>query len=520
MLIDFQKKGKNFEHTWSRCVGAGRAREGLRADWQQQLKTVSEDCGFQYLRFHGLFHDDMGVYTEENGEEHYNFQYVDKLFDYILSCHMRPFVELGFMPKDMASGEGTIFWWKGNVTPPRSYKKWGYLVRRIVCHWVDRYGLEEVKNWYFEVWNEPNLDPFWKGSKSQYFELYKVTVNEIKAISPLLRVGGPATSNFVPDSRFDGERENTSVHATSRTDDIDSLDWKGVWISDFLRYCKAENLPLDFVSTHPYPTDFALDGHGEFVRRTRHRDSLYQDIQWLKNELQRSSYPNIEIHLTEWSSSPTSRDYSHDYLPAAAYIIRSNLQCAGMVDSLSYWVFTDIFEETGPGPKPFHGGFGMMNLQGIKKPAFHAYRMLHELGKEELARGDGWIFTRKKNSAAAVFYYYPNEYSSTVPMSIYPDQHIAQACQSIAGKKEFDFELIGLTPGSVYCLQTLSAKNIAVNLWNEMGAPSEISIAQEAQLKAQGEKLEYTEFAVDQKGMLRLHFALNAWSIAALKIME
>lgn len=138
----------------------------------------------------------------------------------------------------------------------------------------ERYGAEEVHQWFFEVWNEPNLDAFWSGTRSQYFELYRVTSLRIKAIDPALKVGGPATSNYVPDGRFDGETEDVSSQMTFKVEDLDSLQWHGVWIEAFLQYCAEHKLPVDFVSCHPYPTDFALDGHGESSGRTRNRDSL------------------------------------------------------------------------------------------------------------------------------------------------------------------------------------------------------------------------------------------------------
>ena len=192
------------------CVGAGRANEGLRADWQRQLAEVRRECGFRYLRFHGLLCDDMGVYRiERDGREVYNWQYIDELFDAMLGLGVRPFVELGFMPSAMASGPHTIFWWRGNVTPPREPAKWAALVRALVAHWTERYGEAEVAQWYFEVWNEPNLAGFWLGDKggrndadfdvfarSEYFKLYEVTARAVKAVSPRYRVGGPATAGM------------------------------------------------------------------------------------------------------------------------------------------------------------------------------------------------------------------------------------------------------------------------------------------------------------------------------------
>ncbi|HJU52989.1 MAG TPA: hypothetical protein VJ715_00390, partial [Pyrinomonadaceae bacterium] len=145
---------KFFRHV----VGAGRAAEGLRADWQRDLAVVRRECGFEYVRFHGLLQDELGVYSEDRrGQPVYNFQYVDALYDAILAHGMKPFVEFGFMPRSLASGKKTVFWWEGNITPPKDYGKWEQLIRALVTHWTARYGAGEVRRWYFEVWNEPNL---------------------------------------------------------------------------------------------------------------------------------------------------------------------------------------------------------------------------------------------------------------------------------------------------------------------------------------------------------------------------
>ncbi|HNX05126.1 MAG TPA: hypothetical protein PKI32_06470, partial [Opitutales bacterium] len=217
------------------CVGAGRANEGLRADWQRQLAEVKENCGFRYLRFHGLFCDDMGVVLRDrSGRIVYNWQYVDELFDYMLSIDVKPFVELGFMPQAIASGDKTIFWWKGNVTPPKNYEDWENLVRAAVQHWTDRYGAEEVASWYFEVWNEPNLSGFWIGdtmgmsgeewqsfAREEYFKLYDASAKAVKSVNPRYRVGGPATAG-------------------------------NAWVPQMLEHCEKTGAPIDFVSTHNY----------------------------------------------------------------------------------------------------------------------------------------------------------------------------------------------------------------------------------------------------------------------------
>lgn len=228
--------------------------------------------------------------------------------------------------------------------------------------------------------SKPNLHPFFTGTRSQYYALYETTVKVIKQISLSLRVGGPATSNFVPDGRFDGELEDLDVQRnladvsceyrpfrllyiviktfTERTqvEDIDSLDWKPIWVEHFLQWCHERNLPVDFVSCHPYPTDWALDGKGDRSTRVRNVDATPQDLRLVRDIVSASPYPSAEIHLTEWSSSPSSRDHSHDHVPAATYIVRTMLASLNLVDTLAYWTFTDVFEEEGAGLMPFRKG--------------------------------------------------------------------------------------------------------------------------------------------------------------------
>jgi xylan 1,4-beta-xylosidase len=519
--IEAEKKsaGKPLYHMWSKCVGAGRANEGLRANWQEQLKLAVQECGFEYIRFHGLLHDDMCVYRVLNGEPVYNFQYVDELFDRMLQTGIRPFVEFGFCPADLASGARTQFWWKGNVTPPKDYGAWAELIRRLVTHWKERYGINEIRRWYYEVWNEPNLPPFWDGTKSQYFELYKVTALAVKSVDPLLKVGGPATSNYVPDDRFDGEIEDKSKHMTFQMSSADDADWQPVWMRDFLTYCQREELPVDFVSTHPYPTDFALDGHGKTSGFSRSVNSTSEDLALLTKIVQESAYPDAEIHLTEWSSSPSPRDHSHDHLPAAAFVVKANLDSTPLADSLSYWVFTDVFEEGGAGNTIFHGGFGLINYQGIAKPTFHAYRLLHSLGDLELARFEKGIVTKRSidDKISALFYHYDEAaVSSAVPLA--GTRAEAEAIQAKGSPVELELTLKGLTPGAGFEVETIGMDSgYAVPAWVRMGAPEPPGIAETCSLRdlslATAKRMEYA----DESGVLKLGITMMPWELLAVR---
>jgi xylan 1,4-beta-xylosidase len=361
-------------------VGAGRAAEGLRADWQRDLALVRRECGFEYVRFHGLLQDELGVYNEDRqGRPVYNFQYIDAVYDAILSAGMRPFVEFGFMPQKLASGEQSIFWWKGNITPPRDYAKWEGLVRALVEHWTERYGQAEVRRWYFEVWNEPNLkDLFWSGDQAEYFRLYDVTARAVKSVSADYRVGGPATAGRA-------------------------------WVPEMIAHAAQARVPLDFITTHDYGVSgrgLDAEGNQQLFLDPAH-DAIVSGVRGVRAQLKASVMPNLPLHYTEWSTSYSPRDPVHDAYLSAAYIVSRLKGSEGHAESMSYWTFTDIFEENGPVPSPFHGGFGLINFQGLRKPSFYAYQFLNRLGEEELASNypDSWV-TRGGGGVQALFWNY------------------------------------------------------------------------------------------------------------------
>lgn len=218
---------------WRFSVGTGRMDLALRRDYQESLALVQREIGFRHIRGHGLFSDGMGVYQPYRFGEHdrprHSFTYLDQVVDAYLELGIRPFLELGFMPSALASGERTVFWWRGNVTPPRSYRAWAGLVRATVTHLVERYGLDEVRGWPIEVWNEPNLPQFWQGADAgAYHRLYEYSANAVKEVDAELRVGGPAISP--------GSDE---------------------WLDSFADFVVSRNVPIDFVSRHAYADSYS-----------------------------------------------------------------------------------------------------------------------------------------------------------------------------------------------------------------------------------------------------------------------
>lgn len=508
-------KAEAFSHYWSVGVGAGRVNEGLRAGWLDHLKMVKEHCGFRYVRMHDLFNDDMFVYFEKpDGKVVYNWQYVDEVYDRMLSLGVKPFVELSFFPTGIAAKDSkTQMWYKNKVTVDRNnFGKWHDLILAFTRHVVERYGIDEVRTWYFEVWNEANLHypGFFDGTKTDYFELYRQAAKAIKAVDSKLKVGGPATSNFVADTRFDGDVYDYGKSVFYTQDKINKQQWKGVWIEDFLHFCEKEGLPVDFVSTHPYPTDYALDpeaGRGKDAIRYVH--SLHDDVTWLREVLAKSKYPHAEIHLTEWSTSPNSRDAMHDLLPPAAYIIKANLDCIGLANSLMYWTFTDVFEEKGGGEEAFHGGFGMINFQGIVKPSFHAYRMLNALGDEKLYYKDPLFVSRSSRTGkvTVLAFNYPAEFEEHVPAARDKGTYMN------ASSKQVEVCLKGFKPGTTFALELLDETHgNAYAAYAAMGKPHSLSHGMVKTLKEAAWGTAKETICADEDGVLRFSRELQPWA--------
>lgn len=364
-----------------RCVGAGHAVLGLRADYRQHLAAAREECGFEYIRFHGILHDDMGVYAEHDGLPVYGWQYVDALYDFFLDIGIKPFVEFSYMPKALASGKQTLFFWNANVTPPASVDKWGALIHEAVRHWEQRYGRDELKTWYFEAWNEPDQGGFWSGTMDDYFALYKATAEAVKGVCPDYRVGGPATAGLA-------------------------------WIDETIEFCEGNGVPIDFISSHLYGILGAFDPDGSTpFKLDTHPRVFWGPVCEARERIRNSARPDLEFHVTEWSTSYSSRDPVHDSYRGPSFLLDKIKKCEGHADSLSYWGFSDVFEELGPPTRPFHGGFGLMNLQGLKKPAYLMYEWLNRLGETELACTDdaAWACADKSGVQTLFWDYRPVE---------------------------------------------------------------------------------------------------------------
>ncbi|MBU9721777.1 MULTISPECIES: GH39 family glycosyl hydrolase [Bacillaceae] len=469
-----------FRDNWKFCIGTGRLGLALQKEYIDHLKLIQEDIHFDYIRGHGLLHDDIGIYREltlEDGsvQPFYNFTYIDRIFDTYMELGIRPFIEFGFMPRLLASSDETVFSWNGNVTPPNDYDKWYDLIQAVVSHFIERYGLEEVLKWPFEVWNEPNLTNFWKDAdKEEYFKLYKITAIAVKDVHPDLQVGGPAIS---------GGADH--------------------WIKDFLDFCENESAPVDFVTRHMYASNKAKKVTPELCYQDLFENTMMLDeLKTVREMINASPFPDLPFHITEYNTSYSPINPVHDTPLNAAYLARTLSEAGDYVDSFSYWTFSDVFEETDVPKAQFHGGFGLIALNGIYKPTYHLFSFFNKLGSEQLHRDENMLVTRREDGSIAIALW-----------NLVMDK-------GEGFEKEFELDLPVQFKDVFLKRQTIDEDHANPwNVWKQMGRPRFPDKTQVATLKDMAQPLRRTARLASNNGRLKLSFTITKNEVSLVELI-
>lgn len=465
ITIDARARTTPFPHFWEQTFGSGRAILALRQSYRDDLRTVKEATGFQSVRFHGILMDEVGLYDPDrvtkdpglaahaaNDLSPYNFSYIDQIYDGLLASSIKPFVEISFMPRQMAADPSITqaFWYKPIVSPPKGYAQWDAMMSAFAKHLIDRYGLDEVSTWKFEVWNEPNLD-FWGGNprQSTYFELYDHTARALKSISPRLQIGGPSTA-------------------------------QAAWVTPFLQHTHTANVPIDFVSTHVYANDTAKDVFG--TNEDIPRDTMvFRAVKKVHEEIQHSAYPHIPLFFSEYNASYSNEPNVTDTTYIGPWLANNIRLCDGLIQDMSYWSFSDVFEEQGVNRSPFYGGFGLIAADNIPKPSLNVFRALHQLGARRIAlTSESALATESDKAVTIALWNYTSPagtgpFYTKPPASLGPDRTFTLHLDHVPANAAVDLLRVDPTHGNVLAT------------FDQMGRPpADLTKAQVQQLKAAG----------------------------------
>lgn len=476
---------ESFHNQAQYCVGTGRMDLALHKEYVEQLKLVQEEIGFDYIRGHGLFCKDMAIYQEYENEdgsikEEYNFTYLDQVMDMYQDLNIRPFLELGFMPEKMASGDQTVFYWKGNVTPPADYDKWTRLVQATLRHLMERYGVEEVLTWPVEVWNEPNLPTFWKDADmEEYFHLYEVTAKAVKEVHPEFRVGGPAICGV------DDER----------------------WLREFLNFVERKNLPLDIVTRHHY-TSYQPEraGHYGYIELHDPKDAfgVLEKSREIVDSYER--FRDKEIHITEFNTSYIPNAPIHDTNLNAAYVAHMLSRLGDKHESYSYWTFGDVFEEFGAPFTPFHGGFGLVANGCIPKPTFWTFAFYNQLHGDCVHRSEDAVVVKNNDDQ---FY----------GVAWHPDMNNEKREKNL----EFVIELPDAEENQEYLLleRVVDEKyGNPLRVWHEMGEPANPTRAQVDLLRQVAKPFIRTSNVIAKDGVVEIKLNIKPNGIQSFELIQ
>ncbi len=491
LAVDLKKTTGPVDRFFDLSVGSDYPGTLIRDDSQAQLKFAVEELGFRYIRFHAIFHDVLGTVKVEDGKTVYNWSKIDQLYDDLLARRIRPFVELGFTPKALATSQNSIFYWNGNTSHPKP-EGWHNLVDAFIRHIEERYGKDEVRTWFFEVWNEPNLSGFWEGGDQKaYFELYDLTANTIKAVDPALRVGGPSTAG-------------------------------AAWVPEFLAHAKQSGAAVDFVTTHTYGVQGGfLDENGKSdTKLDPSPDAIVGDVRHVREQISASPFPGLPLYFTEWSTSYTPRDSVHDSYISAPYILTKLKESRGLAQGMSYWTYTDLFEEPGPPTAPFQGGFGLLNPQGIRKPAFFAYKYLHALQGESITTRDPQaMLSTKDGSFTGVLWDFEQPNQKVSNRSFFTQVIPAHPAPTM------DLQFVHLRPNTPFRLQVYRTgyhANDAYTAYLEMGSPKSLSPSQIEQLSERTQDAAETDKVIRSgaDGTSKVTIPMNSNDIVLVKLMR
>lgn len=489
IALDLRQAGAPLDRSFDHCVGADYPGTTARADALAQLGTAVDELGFRYLRLHAIFHDVFKTVSRDaRGALVFDFTRIDQFYDALLARRIRPFVELGFTPQALASSAQKIFYWEGNTSHPEP-QGWVQLIEAFTRHLLQRYGAAEVRQWYFEFWNEPNLDGFWeRADQAAYFDYYSRTAKAIKAIDPQLRVGGPATAG-------------------------------AAWVPEFLAHARDTGTPVDFISTHTYGVDHGyLDEFGVEDRMlSPSPEAIIGDVKRVRAQIEASHLPGLPLFFTEWSSSYNPRDLVHDSYMSAAYVLDKLKRSQGIAQSMSYWTYSDLFEEPGPPDAAFHGGFGLMTRDGLRKPVWFTYKYLAALQGRELPCADAQTWAALDgHTVRALVWDWRNPGQTVSNRSFFGRLQPARALGEVA------LTLAGLKPGRYrFSLRRTGYQaNDAHSAYLRMGSPKDLSPAQLAELQAltRDQPEREQRLLVRSDGRAQLRFALRTHDVLALEL--
>lgn len=496
----FELKKTARQNRQERFLSLGRAYACLRSEIQEQIKTIKKDYNFDYLRIRDIFSDDLYIYYEkENNESLYSWASLDNVFDFILSIGAKPFPEIGYMPSQLASKKQYANWqYRPNVSHPKSLSKWKELITTFLLHYIDRYGLEELRSWYFDFWTGPDLkihDPYWNENMEAFFRFYQVTYEAFHEVDPELRLGSP---NF---SSIDGFP----------------------WYDAFLQFCNENDMKPAYISAHLY----GCEGHfSKDLKRNANNYSitdqllLQKQVETIQQIMDKHGFHFTDIIVSDWNLTFLPTDLVRDTCYMGPYICHTINKTMFQVKGLSFWSLSDNYEDFFPDSRLFQGGAGLMDFHSLKKAAYNALSLVGMLGSQLFSRGDNYIFTKEGGEYQLLLYNLPKfDYMySIIDPSVIDETHRYNIYSNV---ENLLFRITIQLPAGTYYIKKYEVSReygSSYDIWGRIGFPPVLTKDMEDYIRESS--IPHISYSYqDIKQVLLLDETVPAHGVTLLKII-
>lgn len=465
--VDTSVNGKRLKHSWKRLINAGYARSLLDAKMQQQVLELQNSVGFEYIRCKGILDDDMILYSKDYlGNDSMNYVYVDDAIDFILSSGARPFLELSHMPGILAKEQNFVLRRPTCISAPKDIILWKRLIDELMNHLMERYGIEQMKQWLFAPWTNPDFSETGLFTLEEYMEVYTTSYKVIKEKSVELRVCG----------------------AGCTVNNKERIGW-------FLDNCIKNQCVPDILSFHSFaaiqpdeePNAMKLEeiNSAFYVAVSGDEDYLSNALKKIKEVAATRELEDLPVVLDELSNNVWQRDLCNDTSYKSAYIFKSVLESYDSFYGMGYFNIGDQLDEIAPAPELFHGGFGLFTRSGLPKSAYRAMQLLGKAGDRLIAKDHGWFITSNQDEIQIFLYNYCHydllyRYRHTTNLTKTQRYKVFNEKQTVS----YHISLLGLKSGT-HVVQRYSIGpegGSTYDAWIDMGAPEPLTLEEEQQL--------------------------------------
>ena len=356
------KNTTEWKKPWDKIINMGNIDSLLNYDVQSQLLMMQKEIGFSYVRIYNIFMQDM--YEEKiSGDNKYNFSRIDRGLDFLVEHQLKPYIELAFKPTEVNYTINSSVGDRYNEIIFHDKDSYVEVMKEFASHIANRYGVDEIESWYFELWKDDRLNML--DANGWYFDCFEIGYCALKKISPKIKVGGAGFA-----LGYDKYQYNALIQ-----------NWK------------KRAIKPDFISVYAYSYLLLQQDGVYFGKRSLDNSFVKNQLELFKDVLKAEDFVPDELHITEWNFTISNRNCINDSCAQGAYIVKTCIESIGEADMMGYWHGSDLHTEYYDSGAVLYGDNGLLTRDGIKKPSFYAFHFLKFLKNGMLGKTDNALLT-------------------------------------------------------------------------------------------------------------------------------